>query len=140
MIVIIGKRKVRVSRPTGPLPLPSLSIISFYQRRSSTNYEEIMIWAEKTMRPQFIQLRLRKSPNRVFSMTIGKSEDDYGDADDCFDVNESGGRDSDRRPLRYFHPKVGTFPRRSTSIQIRRGDMPGCHIKGERGERASGPI
>ena len=75
------------------------------------------------------------------AMTIGKSEDDYGDADDCFDVNESGGRDSDRRTLlRYFHLKVGTFPRRSTSIQIRRGDMPGCHIKGERGERASGPI
>ena len=46
-------------------------------------------------------------------MTIGKSEDDYGDADDCFDVNESGGRDSDRCTLlRYFHPKMsGDLPK-----------------------------
>ena len=26
----------------------------------------------------------------AMTMTIGKSEDDYDDADDCFDVNESG--------------------------------------------------
>ena len=70
-------------------------------------------------------------------MTIGKSEDDYGDADDCFDVNESGGRDSDRRTLlRYFHPKVGTFPRRSTSIQIRRGRHAWLPLKGR--ERREG--
>ena len=73
---------------------------------------------------------------RDAAMTVGKSEDDYGGADDCFDVNESGGRDSDRCTTRYFHPKVsGDLPKALYvhSDQVG-GDMPGCHIKGERKE------
>ena len=84
-------------------------------------------------------------------MTIGKSEDDYDDdADDCFDVNESGGRDLDRRlrRVRYFHPKERSFPVkaalhpfRSGAEERRDGDMLGFHRKEARQEGIwPGPI